>query len=1326
MKHIALLLVVCAIALLPPSAGAQSLEYRFERLWPGLQQPWYFTEPGRLAVGEDGFIYVLDYRRREVFKLAGDGRVVKNWTVFPIGSPNGAMGGKITTAVHVDNGFLYLSDIDGLITKYTTDGEFVTTWGTEGSDGTGPGEFQYTGFLSGGAQGIATDAAGDVYIVDPANHRIQKFSSDGTYLTEWGSEGTGAGQFELPSDIAFDSEGYAYVAEVSELRVQKFAPPASGLRDEPYTYLTEFLRDAPANRTMEPVRMEFGPSNVLYTTVSGEDVRVFTPPVSGLPQDPHTAQGPLVGPTGADIAILGERLLLGDIFSSTVALHLPEGLELARYSATGAANRFFATSRRQSASPGPIAIGTNGDVYVGDPGNRRIQVFDTDGRHLRNINDIVPLDLVIDATGPNDEVLVRHEFEAPVFPRTITVTRYSSDGVILDSWPTIGTNAPTIRSVDQSGGLAMDSAGNIYVGVGVDPDAFGLNARTVQRYTSDGNLLAQWGATTFSIRGLAIDSQDRLYVSENLFEVQRFVPPVAGVSSTDPHVFDITIQALGNLAKVAVDANDNLYVVTPPDRITQFDPDGNQLSQLVERGRLAGQLDMRALNGVAVGADGSVFVADGGNRRVQKFREVVTAENARAILVAGGGPYPGNALWAATEVNTNFIYRTLVTQGFDRETIQYLSDNIESDLDQNGLFDDVDATATRANLMDALLGSFSSDVEELVLVLVDHGGLNTFRLSATETVTADELAGWLDTWQSNNPGARVTVVYDACQAGSFLDELRAPSEDRVLIASTGADENAYFVSQGALSFSNQFWTGIFNGLSVGSAFGLAAQSQTAAFPRQVAMLDADGDGIVNTAADEAVVAARFIGNGATNSGEVPVIGSVSSPQTIFGTSEATVSAGGVADSDGITRVWAVMRPPGFNPGSPDNPVNELPTFDLSPVGGGNYQATYRQFSAPGTYQLTIYARDTFGNTGVPQTTSVTVDSPLVRKSVIIAGGTSEDPLFDAITTNAQLAFNALTAQGYGPENASCGSAGSCDFSCDNICYLNNVAGTGFDSTPTLANIASALENWATQDTQDLTVYLIAPQDGNGYRLTSNASLSASQLKAHLDVARADIPGTLTIIVEGTDAEPFAAALSDQDDRIVIASSATGEATDLNRQGNATFSNYFWNQVANGATVRAAFEVARSGARFSACPRNARLDDNGNGVFNELADGVRAQNYAIGSGVLLAGDDPVIGNLVSPSVIGTESYSLVVENVTTTGSITEVTALISDADGCQQEIQLASQGDGQWSADVPSLTLDSAPSEISVVAFDDSGVASAPSSLLVIGDRIFFSGFDLEP
>src|SRR5262245_21508471 len=95
---------------------------------------------------------------------------------------------------------------------------YLTQWGSPGS---GNGEYNKP-------YHVAVDAAGDVYVVDwereslGGNARVQKFSASGTYLTQWGSRGIGNGQFTTPSGAAADALGNIYVPDQSDARVQKF------------------------------------------------------------------------------------------------------------------------------------------------------------------------------------------------------------------------------------------------------------------------------------------------------------------------------------------------------------------------------------------------------------------------------------------------------------------------------------------------------------------------------------------------------------------------------------------------------------------------------------------------------------------------------------------------------------------------------------------------------------------------------------------------------------------------------------------------------------------------------------------------------------------------------------------------------------------------------------------------------------------------------------------------------------------------------------------------------------------------------------------------
>jgi hypothetical protein len=66
---------------------------------------------------------------------------------------------------------------------------------------------------------------GTVYVADTGNHRIQKFDTDGTYLTEWGSNGTGNGEFNEPGSLIVDPSGTIHVADTGNHRIQKFTYP---------------------------------------------------------------------------------------------------------------------------------------------------------------------------------------------------------------------------------------------------------------------------------------------------------------------------------------------------------------------------------------------------------------------------------------------------------------------------------------------------------------------------------------------------------------------------------------------------------------------------------------------------------------------------------------------------------------------------------------------------------------------------------------------------------------------------------------------------------------------------------------------------------------------------------------------------------------------------------------------------------------------------------------------------------------------------------------------------------------------------------------------
>src|SRR5262249_26475387 len=113
--------------------------------------------------------------------------------------------------------------VDDRIQKFDASGTFLTAWGSSGS---GNGQFLFP-------VGMATEGGGNVGVADTLNEGIQKFDARGTFLTAWGSPGSGNGQFDFQvssgmlafvtvGGVATDGNGNVYVADTGNARIQKF------------------------------------------------------------------------------------------------------------------------------------------------------------------------------------------------------------------------------------------------------------------------------------------------------------------------------------------------------------------------------------------------------------------------------------------------------------------------------------------------------------------------------------------------------------------------------------------------------------------------------------------------------------------------------------------------------------------------------------------------------------------------------------------------------------------------------------------------------------------------------------------------------------------------------------------------------------------------------------------------------------------------------------------------------------------------------------------------------------------------------------------------
>ena len=116
------------------------------------------------------------------------------------------------TAIAADNaGNVYVVDHeDDKIQKFTTNGTFVKER-----------NIQRTNASDLVPTGIAADNAGNVYVIDAVSDRVQKFTTNGTFVKEWNIQRTRASEL-VPTGIAADNAGNVYVIEHEDDKIQKF------------------------------------------------------------------------------------------------------------------------------------------------------------------------------------------------------------------------------------------------------------------------------------------------------------------------------------------------------------------------------------------------------------------------------------------------------------------------------------------------------------------------------------------------------------------------------------------------------------------------------------------------------------------------------------------------------------------------------------------------------------------------------------------------------------------------------------------------------------------------------------------------------------------------------------------------------------------------------------------------------------------------------------------------------------------------------------------------------------------------------------------------
>ncbi len=267
-----------------------------------LGRPWH------VAVDGLGQVYVADMAQSRVFAFTPAGGFTAAWTCPDVAPLDFAPAGIAVTSA----GLVYVTTpypngpAPFWVTRYTTAGGYMGTFGTMGS---GLGEL-------GRCYDVAADGAGNVYLTDWGNFRVDVLSSSGASVAQWGSYGSGPGQFHGPLAVAVDPAGLVYVTDDDNQRVEVF-------------------------------------------TSAGSFVRQWGSYGSG--------PGQFAGPWGIALDAAG-NVFVADAGNNRIQVFTSTGEFVTQWGTLG-------SGPDQFQRPCGVAVGPDGRIYVADSWNSRVQVF---------------------------------------------------------------------------------------------------------------------------------------------------------------------------------------------------------------------------------------------------------------------------------------------------------------------------------------------------------------------------------------------------------------------------------------------------------------------------------------------------------------------------------------------------------------------------------------------------------------------------------------------------------------------------------------------------------------------------------------------------------------------------------------------------------------------------------------------------------------------------------------------------------------------------------------------------------------------------------------
>jgi sugar lactone lactonase YvrE len=725
------------------------------------------TEQGTL--GTKLLSYGLKY-------LATDGTHATAGALAPFGA-QGTGNGQMQRPLGIATdraGNVWMVDREGnRVEKFDEEGHYLSQFGSKGS---GNGQLLEP-------SNIVRTAAGNLWVTDTGNHRVEEFNAAGQYVQQFGTNGSGGGtQFLAPFGIAATSDGMLWVGDSSTGRVAEFRETVAQASER-------FLRNATGEHEgspefSSPAGLAVDSHNNLWVVDNGHNrLQAFNSKGAFLTRfgTEGTGPGQLKSPYNVAISSSG-NLLVTDAGNNRVEEFQPSGAFVRQFGTQGVGSAQFT-------EPRTLAFGAGNTIFVDDAGNHRIahwQNAELDPQSGAASVQIKVDGKVVKSDAPGcttKDCEINHEWtlESPKYSsgqHTVEVT--ATDGVGLSTTKTLPIE---LAPDNTSPNVALSGTMTEQATLGASRPLYKLKMSTSDGALTGGGFPAF--ASSFGASGagngqfsfpsdIAVDSSGNTWVADTFNNrIEKFNEKGEYVTK-----FGSSGASNGQLAwpmALALDSSGNTWVAdTFNNRIEKFNEKGEYVTKFGSAGAGNGQLSIPM--GIAVDSKGNVWVADTGNGRIEEFSE--SGQFLKTVGTKGSGTGqlgepagidigPDGALWVADLQNSRVAEFSEAGQ-FIRQFGSYGTGNGQFKLPM-GVAVDAKGNVWVAEEENARVQEFNEKGEYVTQFGTKGSGAGQFN-HPTGIATDSKSAIWIAD-SSNNRVQRWSLPVTAVQSGIAATEI---------------------------------------------------------------------------------------------------------------------------------------------------------------------------------------------------------------------------------------------------------------------------------------------------------------------------------------------------------------------------------------------------------------------------------------------------------------------------------------------------------------------------------------------------------------------------